>query len=137
MRGVLRRRVVGETALENGDDRRGNRRPRVRRDDEQDQPRTKPRARKSRDGSDGDGTDFEPSENPFTRKDEEDEKPKKRRAPRKAQKRDEGEQGGDGEIDAAALPPAIGSNDDDGAAKPAPRRRRRKADESEAETAVG
>ena len=111
------------------DDRRsGNRRPRGRREDRDD---------RNDDAQDNDGADndFEPSENPFTRRS--DSEPKKRRAARKPRKDAEGEQGVEGEIDAAVLPPAFSSNDDDGDEKPAPRRRRRKQEDDGEVSAVG
>lgn len=128
-----------------GDDRRRNRRSRSSRDDDQgqDDNRGEKRGRKPRGGSarsedSQDSDEFEPAENPFIRKDEE--APKKRRAaPRKPRKSAEGEAASEGEIDASALPPAIGSSDGD-KPKPAPRRRRKAADdtvESEDVSAVG
>lgn len=127
---------------DDGDDNRHNRRPRSRRDDDQGQQDNRDnrenrdnRGRKPRRASrddEGEGSDFEPAENPFTRKDDEVEAPKKRRAPRKAKKVEEGVPGNEGEIDAAALPPAIGGDE-----KPAPRRRRRKVEDSEDVSAVG
>jgi len=97
------------------------------------------------DDSDGDGdrSVYEPAENPFVRGDRAPRSaaPKAPRKPRRRKDADDGDAAekpaarrtkaqasGDDEskgksIDAAALPPAIGSNDDDGDDKPAPRRR--------------
>ncbi|MBX7536356.1 DUF4167 domain-containing protein [Qipengyuania flava] len=121
---------------DDGDDRRKNRRPRARQGDDQgrDQAQKETRARRPRRSSnDDDGSDYEPEENPFTRKSDEEEAPKKRRAPRKPKVASEGAPGNEGEIDVAALPPAIGADEE----KPAPRRRRRKTEESEDVSAVG
>ena len=111
---------------DDGEDRRKGRKARGRRDDDQGQQENRGRKpRRSSNDDDGD-SDYEPAENPFTRKDEEEEAPKKRRAPRKVKKGEEGVVGNEGEIDAAALPPAIGKED-----KPAPRRRTRSHGASE------
>ncbi|QZD91792.1 DUF4167 domain-containing protein [Qipengyuania xiapuensis] len=117
---------------DDGDDRRKGRKARGRRDDDQGQQDGRGR-KPRRSSNDDDGDEFEPVDNPFTRKDDEDEAPKKRRAPRKAKKGEEGVPGNEGEIDASALPPAIGTDDD----KPAPRRRSRKPAEDEDVSAVG
>ena len=107
------------------DNRRTKRQPRARRDEDGGDER-QPRTRRPRTRTDGNGgDDAETSDNAVAKEAEE---PKKRRAPRKTRTSEEGMPGVEGEIDAAALPPAIGS-DGETKAKPAPRRRRRKQDD--------
>ena len=120
-----------DTSDDDGDDRRNNRRPRSRRDDGDAQPEK--RARKPRRAPNGSDNEFESDENPFVKTDDGDEAPRKRRAPRKSRNAEEGTPGNEGEIDVAALPPAIGGEDE----KPKPRRRTRKAAENEDVGAVG
>ena len=126
----------GSSDDEDGDedtDRQANRHPRARRDRDSDQDQQDTRQRRSRrnghDEASGEG------DNPFTRDTEDgtDKAPRKRPAARKVRRDAEGPHGSDDEIDIAALPPAIGSDEE----RPAPRRRRRKADENEDVSALG
>ncbi|MFA6220523.1 MAG: DUF4167 domain-containing protein [Erythrobacter sp.] len=130
-------RELDEFEDEDGEDRRhhqSTRRERARRDERRDDRDGERGDEPQGEGGEGDGSAYEPVENPFTRREDE---PRKRRAPRKAVRRDAGEAGErGGEIDAAVLPPALGSNDDDAGEKPAPRRRRRKQEDSEAASAA-
>ena len=115
--------MQADAGEEDGDER-GNRRPRARRDNadgKQDIRQRKPRRQEKDD--DNAETDRE-------------EPPRKRRAPRKTARGEEGVPGNEGEIDVAALPPAIGA-DDEASAPAAPTRRRRKSAEGEDLSAVG
>ncbi len=107
------------------DDRRSARRPaRQRRDEGEDQSGRR-RTRRNRD--EDDGGDDNRSDRGGDSDDEPEEKPRKARKPRTPRAK-EGEKGVEGEIDAAVLPPSIGSEGEAPARKP---RRSRNAAEGE------
>lgn len=81
---------------------------------------------------------YEPAENPFMRNDdsESEGEPRPRRG-RKPRRPEGAKPTGEGEIDAAVLPPSFAAVEASGEEKPAPRRRRRKLDDEGPVSAVG
>lgn len=120
-----------------GDDRRMSRPARPRREDApeaEERQAQRPRRTRSRDDGPAAGDDQDAAANPFLATP--DAAPRPRRTARKPRRSEQGQAGVEGEIDLAALPPAIGPGDGEGA-RPAPRNRRRKQDDDAEVGAVG